>query len=79
MLQLASLRIESVGPTNQEYGVKLVLAYRVVADLGASDLVLAHRVQAKDLWPFQKLNQRLGQVVGKGLSQPIGSVQLWSV
>ena len=37
-LEVASLGIEPVGPTNQEYCVKPDLAYRVVADMGASDL-----------------------------------------
>ena len=36
-LEVASLRIEPSGPTYQEYGVKLEVANRVVADLGASD------------------------------------------
>ena len=36
----------------------------------------AHGVQGQDLWPFQKLNKRLLQVVDNGLSLPICSIQL---
>ena len=39
-LEVAALGTESVGPANQEYGVRPEVASRVVADLGASDLAL---------------------------------------
>ena len=39
-LQVAALGTEPAGPANQEYGVMLELASRVVADLVASDLAL---------------------------------------
>ena len=39
-LEVAALGNESVGPTYQEYGVKLEVANRVAADLGALDLAL---------------------------------------
>ena len=39
-LEVAALDTEPTGPANQEYGVRPEVAYRVVADLGASDLAL---------------------------------------
>ena len=39
-LEVAALGTEPTGPANQEYGVMLEVASRVVADLGASDLAL---------------------------------------
>ena len=39
-LEVAALGTEPAGPANQEYGVMLELASRVVADLGDSDLAL---------------------------------------
>ena len=36
--EVASVDTDSVGPSKQEYGVKVELSYRGVADLGASDL-----------------------------------------
>ena len=38
----------------------------------------AHGLQAENLLPFQKINQRLVQILGNGLWQPICSVQLRS-
>ena len=38
----------------------------------------AHGVQAQDLWPFQKLDKRLVQVVDNGLRLSICSIQLRS-
>ena len=38
----------------------------------------AHGVQAQDLRPFQKPNERLVQVVDNGLRLPICSIQLRS-
>ena len=39
-LEVATLGTEPAGPAFQEYGVKLEVADRVLADLGASDLAL---------------------------------------
>ena len=39
-LKVAALGTEPAGPAHQEYGVRPEVAYRVVADLGASDLAL---------------------------------------
>ena len=40
-LKVTSLGIEPVGLTNQEYGIKPVMAHRVAADLGSPDLAQA--------------------------------------
>ena len=60
-LEVAALGTEPAGPANQEYGVMLEVASRVVADLGASDLALdafssgtsAHPLVCEKYWSAQ--------------------------
>ena len=76
-LEVAAAGTEPVGPTFQEYGVKLEVANRVAADLGASDVALdtfssqtsTHLTVCEKYWSAQDsqgLMPSPGTLVGRG-------------